>query len=128
MCKKVGIEDDHSRNSFVHFMNEVDNSKTDPSKIRFVEDAEFNANLIIAQYLRARKQRGQKPQPRQQQSEPEPVPQVAQSQRCECAKLMCENGISNAKEFRRWSLQNHPDKGGDTAAFQAVSSCSSDNV
>lgn len=41
----------------------------------------------------------------------------ADAAKAELAKM----GITSQKDFTRWSLKNHPDKGGDTAKFQSVS-------
>ena len=40
----------------------------------------------------------------------------------EAKKALAPLGISSRKEFNKWALRNHPDKGGDTAQFQRVSS------
>ena len=40
----------------------------------------------------------------------------------EAKKALAPMGISSRKEFNKWALRNHPDKGGDTAQFQRVSS------
>ena len=41
----------------------------------------------------------------------------------ECTATLREAGITSRKDFTRWALRNHPDKGGDTAMFQRVSAC-----
>jgi hypothetical protein len=44
--------------------------------------------------------------------------------RCkECKDLLIEKNISSKKDFLKWSLENHPDKGGDNSIFTNVSSC-----
>lgn len=40
----------------------------------------------------------------------------------EAKKALAALGIGSRKEFNKWALKNHPDKGGDTAQFQRVSS------
>ena len=41
----------------------------------------------------------------------------------ECTRLMCEYGLRTPKDFKRWSLKNHPDKGGDGGLYARVNSC-----
>ncbi len=41
----------------------------------------------------------------------------ADAAKAELAKM----GITSLRDFTRWSLKNHPDKGGDTGKFQSVS-------
>ena len=41
----------------------------------------------------------------------------------ECDRILCKQGIKTNKDFRKWSIKNHPDKGGDQALFQEVSNC-----
>jgi hypothetical protein len=43
--------------------------------------------------------------------------------RAGCAAFLKGEGITTRKDFRRWALKNHPDRGGDTAKFQFVSDC-----
>ena len=40
-----------------------------------------------------------------------------------CQKIMCNADIDDKRQYRRWALTNHPDKGGSTEAFQLVSGC-----
>ena len=42
-----------------------------------------------------------------------------------CEEFMCEYGINSTKEFRKWLLKNHPDKGGtiDDADFKRAIEC-----
>lgn len=42
-----------------------------------------------------------------------------------CQEFMCEYGINSTKEFRKWLLKNHPDKGGtiDDADFKRAIEC-----
>lgn len=45
-----------------------------------------------------------------------------------CRKILCNRfGVSGKQlkniDFKKWSLRNHPDKGGDSAIFQETSSC-----
>lgn len=49
---------------------------------------------------------------------PAPIPRGP-----ECDKVLAEAGITSRRDFLRWALTNHPDKGGDTAKFQRVSAC-----
>ena len=41
----------------------------------------------------------------------------------ECAEILNDNNIKTLNEFRKWSLKNHPDKGGDMDFFGKVSGC-----
>ena len=41
----------------------------------------------------------------------------------ECKKILKNNDITNLKDFRKWALKNHPDKGGDSEIFGIVSGC-----
>jgi len=41
----------------------------------------------------------------------------------ECKKILKNNDITSLKEFRKWALKNHPDKGGDEETFGIVSGC-----
>ena len=41
----------------------------------------------------------------------------------ECKKILKNNDIKSLKDFRKWALKNHPDKGGDSELFKTVSSC-----
>lgn len=41
----------------------------------------------------------------------------------ECRKALDSAGIKSRSDFRKWSLQNHPDRGGDTTKFQEMSAC-----
>ena len=43
--------------------------------------------------------------------------------RCECSKFSCEQGIQDKATFKKWALQNHPDKGGNTEIFQKGVEC-----
>jgi hypothetical protein len=40
----------------------------------------------------------------------------------EAKRALAPMGIGSRREFNKWALKNHPDKGGDTAQFQRVSS------
>jgi len=40
-----------------------------------------------------------------------------------CVTLLSDAGITSRKDFLRWSVSNHPDKGGDTKIFQEISAC-----
>lgn len=40
-----------------------------------------------------------------------------------CAALLESLGIKTDSDFRKWSLANHPDKGGDQEMFKKVSGC-----
>jgi hypothetical protein len=40
-----------------------------------------------------------------------------------CGKSLASAGITSRSDFRKWSLQNHPDRGGDTTKFQEISAC-----
>ena len=40
-----------------------------------------------------------------------------------CETLLSDTGITSRKDFLRWSVRNHPDKGGDTKTFQEISAC-----
>lgn len=48
--------------------------------------------------------------------------------RSSCSASMCPKNIYTKKDFRKWALRNHPDKGGDTSVFQSVSSCVSSEL
>jgi hypothetical protein len=41
----------------------------------------------------------------------------------QCKERLLEKGIKNKKDFLRWAISNHPDKGGDTETFAIMSSC-----
>jgi len=41
----------------------------------------------------------------------------------ECKKILKNNDITSLKDFRKWALKNHPDKGGDSEIFAIVSGC-----
>ena len=41
----------------------------------------------------------------------------------ECKRILLKNNIKVLKDFLRWSLNNHPDKGGEISIFQEVSNC-----
>lgn len=40
-----------------------------------------------------------------------------------CETILAREGITSRKDFLRWAITNHPDKGGDTTKFQEVSNC-----
>ena len=40
-----------------------------------------------------------------------------------CKKLLLDNDIMSNKDFLKWSLKNHPDKGGSYKKFQDMSTC-----
>jgi len=40
-----------------------------------------------------------------------------------CNDILCPKNIRDKKDYRRWALRNHPDKGGDTLTFQNVQDC-----
>jgi hypothetical protein len=40
-----------------------------------------------------------------------------------CEERLQELGITSRKDFTRWAVRNHPDKGGVTKVFQEISSC-----
>lgn len=40
-----------------------------------------------------------------------------------CDKLLSGGNIVDKSSFRKWALENHPDKGGDQAKFQEMSDC-----
>jgi hypothetical protein len=40
-----------------------------------------------------------------------------------CARMLQNANIHDLRDFRAWSLRNHPDKGGNTSVFQKVSNC-----
>jgi hypothetical protein len=46
-----------------------------------------------------------------------------------CQELMCAEKVNNVKEWRKWSLRNHPDKAGleATPKYQAVLDCKEKN-
>ena len=41
----------------------------------------------------------------------------------ECKGILLNNNINDFKQFLKWSLLNHPDKGGKLSVFQEVSNC-----
>ena len=41
----------------------------------------------------------------------------------ECAEILNNKNIKTLKDFRKWSLTNHPDKGGNQDVFGKVSGC-----
>ena len=41
----------------------------------------------------------------------------------DCKKILQNHNIQSLKDFRKWALKNHPDKGGDTDTFGLVSGC-----
>ena len=43
-----------------------------------------------------------------------------------CKKILNNHNIKSSKDFRKWSLKNHPDKGGDEEIFKIVSTCYSE--
>ena len=50
-----------------------------------------------------------------------------QKEDCEkCFDELESKNINSKKDFRKWSLKNHPDKGGDVEIFQIISSCNDD--
>jgi len=61
----------------------------------------------------------------EEEEEPEerPQPPAPIAKGPECDAILAEAGITSRKEFTRWALRNHPDKGGDTKTFQRVSAC-----
>jgi hypothetical protein len=62
----------------------------------------------------------------EEEAEPEevpPPPPAPIAKGPECDAILREAGITSRREFTRWALRNHPDKGGDTATFQRVSAC-----
>jgi hypothetical protein len=62
------------------------------------------------------------PKPR---SKPEageaPPPKIVKGPACDA--ILAGAGITSRKDFLKWALRNHPDKGGNTEAFQRVSNC-----
>lgn len=40
-----------------------------------------------------------------------------------CKKVLEENNVKSNRDFKRWSLRNHPDQGGDEEVFKNVSGC-----
>ena len=40
-----------------------------------------------------------------------------------CPEILGAESIANRRDFLKWALKNHPDKGGDTKKFQKVSGC-----
>lgn len=49
---------------------------------------------------------------------PAPIPRGP-----ECDKVLADAGITSRRDFLRWAVRNHPDKGGNTEVFQRVSNC-----
>ena len=41
----------------------------------------------------------------------------------DCKKILQNHNIQSLKDFRKWALKNHPDKGCDTDTFGLVSGC-----
>lgn len=54
----------------------------------------------------------------EREAPPEPVPEGP-----ECDKILSDAGITSRRDFVRWALRNHPDKGGNTEVFQRISNC-----
>lgn len=50
-----------------------------------------------------------------------PPPPIAKGP--ECDKILADAGITTRRDFVRWAVRNHPDKGGNTEVFQRVSNC-----
>jgi len=44
-----------------------------------------------------------------------------------CNDILCPKNIRDKRDYRRWALKNHPDKGGDTSTFQIVQDCVNKN-
>lgn len=40
-----------------------------------------------------------------------------------CNKNLCDFDIKTKRDFLKWALKNHPDKGGNTALFQEINNC-----
>lgn len=40
-----------------------------------------------------------------------------------CIRLLIKEGIYNHRDFKKWSLRNHPDKGGDLNRYQTINEC-----
>ena len=40
-----------------------------------------------------------------------------------CKDILVKKKITNLKDFNKWGLKNHPDKGGELPVFQEVSNC-----
>lgn len=40
-----------------------------------------------------------------------------------CPELLRRLGILSVRDFKKWALKNHPDKGGDETLFKEVSNC-----
>lgn len=60
--------------------------------------------------------------PKQESKSQPPPPQAPAQDPVEMAKKSLEQyGIKSAKDFNKWAIKNHPDKGGDTTQFQRVS-------
>jgi hypothetical protein len=51
------------------------------------------------------------------------------SEKVECKKRLCDAfGLPQStkmtvKDYRKWAIKNHPDKGGDTVLFQEIQNC-----
>jgi hypothetical protein len=40
-----------------------------------------------------------------------------------CNRILKENNINSKKDFLKWSVKNHPDKGGSEEIYKEISSC-----
>ena len=56
------------------------------------------------------------PPPRRSAPAPAPAPSASESDQ------LASMGIRSNKDFKKWAVKNHPDKGGDSATFARVSS------
>ena len=39
------------------------------------------------------------------------------------AQPLCDEGIRNSREWRQWSIRNHPDRGGEPVEYGKLSGC-----
>jgi hypothetical protein len=76
----------------------------------------------FASFLRAvRKAFGEAEPPPSREAPPPPPASFSKQE--ECRRRLEEAGIRTRSDFRKWSVQNHPDKGGDMLRFQEINAC-----
>ena len=52
-----------------------------------------------------------------------PKTKARPTRKMECKQIMCKNDIKTRKEWQKWLLKNHPDKGGDEDIARLVNDC-----
>lgn len=53
----------------------------------------------------------------------EAPPEEKKQTRSFCDRFLDDHGIDSRRDFRKWSLKNHPDREGDSETFARVSDC-----